>query len=32
MAGVLGLPVLALFRLRLDYRNRLVEFDYIYKR
>jgi len=32
MAGVLGLPVLALFRLTLDYRNSLVKFDYIYKR
>lgn len=32
MAGVLGLPVLALFRLTLDYRNGLVKFDYIYKR
>jgi hypothetical protein len=32
MAGVLGLPVLALFRLTLDYRNDLIKFDYIYKR
>jgi tetratricopeptide (TPR) repeat protein len=32
MAGVLGLPVLALFRLTIDYRNGLVNFDYIYKR
>jgi hypothetical protein len=32
LAGMLGLPVLALFRLTLDYRNGLVKFDYIYKR
>lgn len=32
IAGVLGLPVLALFRLTLDYRNGLVKFDYIYRR
>ncbi len=31
MAGILGLPVLALFRLTLDYRNGLVKFDYVYK-
>ena len=31
MCGVLGLPVLALFRLDLDYRNNLVKFDYILK-
>ena len=28
MAGVLGYPVLALFRLTLDYRNGLVNFEY----
>jgi hypothetical protein len=32
LASVLGLSVLALFRLTLDYRNGLVNFDYIYKR
>jgi hypothetical protein len=32
MSGVLGFPVLALFRLTIDYRNGLVKFDYIYKR
>ena len=31
MSGILGLPVLALFRLDLDYRNGLVKFDYILK-
>ncbi len=32
MAGVLGFPVLTLFRLTLDYRNGCVKFDYIYRR
>ncbi len=31
MSGVLGLPVLAMFRLDLDYRNGLVNFDYVLK-
>ncbi|MBV9781750.1 MAG: aspartyl protease family protein [Acidobacteriaceae bacterium] len=31
MAGILGMPVLALFRLTLDYRNGLVKFDYTLK-
>ena len=30
--GVLGFPVLTLFRLTLDYRNGLVNFDYIFDR
>jgi predicted aspartyl protease len=29
MAGILGFPVLAMFRLTLDYRNGLVKFDYV---
>ncbi|MGA7414846.1 MAG: hypothetical protein WBW33_30535, partial [Bryobacteraceae bacterium] len=29
MSGILGLPVLSMFRLSLDYRNGLVKFDYI---
>ncbi len=29
MSGILGLPVLSLFRLTLDYRNGLVKFEYI---
>src|SRR5208283_2397319 len=29
MAGILGLPVLSMFRLSLDYRNGLVKFDLI---
>lgn len=29
--GILGLPVLSLFRLTLDYRNGLVKFDYVLK-
>ncbi|MBV9613282.1 MAG: aspartyl protease family protein [Acidobacteriaceae bacterium] len=29
MAGILGIPVLSLFRLTIDYRNGLVNFDYI---
>ncbi len=32
MAGVLGFPILTLFRLTLDYRNSCVKFDYIYRR
>lgn len=32
MSGILGMPVLVLFRLDLDYRNGLVKFDYILKR
>jgi hypothetical protein len=32
MDGVLGLPVLTLFRLSLDYRNGLVNFDYVLER
>ncbi len=28
MSGILGLPVLSMFRLSLDYRNGLVKFDY----
>jgi predicted aspartyl protease len=31
MAGILGVPVLAMFRLTLDYRNGLVNFDYVLK-
>lgn len=31
MSGVLGIPLLALFRLDLDYRNGLVNFEYIFK-
>jgi hypothetical protein len=29
MSGILGIPVLSLFRLTIDYRNGLVKFDYI---
>ena len=29
MAGILGAPVLSLFRLTIDYRNGVVNFDYI---
>jgi predicted aspartyl protease len=32
MAGIMGLPLLALFRLTLDYRNGLVHFDYVYQK
>lgn len=32
MDGILGLPVLVLFRLSLDYRNGLVNFDYVLDR
>lgn len=31
LSGILGLPVLVMFRLDLDYRNGLVKFDYILK-
>ncbi len=31
MAGVLGMPVLVMFRLTIDYRNGLVNFDYVLK-
>jgi hypothetical protein len=30
-AGVLGTPVLFMFRLTIDYRNGLVNFDYVLK-
>jgi tetratricopeptide (TPR) repeat protein len=30
LSGILGFPVLYMFRLRLDYRNGLVKFDYIF--
>jgi predicted aspartyl protease len=29
MSGILGIPVLSLFRLTIDYRNGLVKFEYI---
>jgi tetratricopeptide (TPR) repeat protein len=29
LSGILGFPVLSLFRLTLDYRNGLVKFDYV---
>ena len=32
MDGILGCPVLSLFRLSLDYRNGLVNFDYVLER
>lgn len=31
MAGILGIPVLSMFRLTIDYRNGLVNFDYVLK-
>lgn len=31
MSGILGLPVLSLFRLDIDYRNGLVNLDYVLK-
>ena len=31
MAGILGIPVLSMFRLTIDYRNGLVNFDYVFK-
>ncbi len=32
MAGILGFPVLSMFRLTIDYRNGLVDFDYIFQK
>ena len=32
MDGILGLPLLSMFRLSLDYRNALVNFDYVFDR
>jgi hypothetical protein len=32
MDGILGCPVLSLFHLSLDYRNGLVDFDYVLER
>ncbi len=31
LSGILGIPVLAMFRLTIDYRNGLVNFDYKFK-
>ncbi len=31
MAGILGMPILSMFRLTIDYRNGLVDFDYVLK-
>ncbi len=31
LSGILGIPVLSLFRLTIDYRNGLVNFDYVLK-
>ena len=31
LSGIFGLPVLALFRLSIDYRNGLVRLDYVLK-
>lgn len=31
MSGIMGIPLLSMFRLSLDYRNGLVNFDYIMK-
>lgn len=31
IAGIMGLPILSLFRLTIDYRNGLVNFDYVLK-
>ncbi len=31
LSGILGIPVLSLFRLTIDYRNGLVNFDYLFK-
>ncbi|MBV9765733.1 MAG: aspartyl protease family protein [Acidobacteriaceae bacterium] len=31
MSGILGIPVLSMFRLTIDYRNGLVNFDYVFK-
>lgn len=32
MGGILGAPILSMFRLTLDYRNGLVNFDYVFDR
>jgi hypothetical protein len=32
LSGLIGFPVLYLFRLQLDYRNGLVKFDYIFEK
>jgi len=32
MSGILGLPVLSMFHLSLDYRNGLVKFDFVHPR
>lgn len=29
MAGIMGIPILSMFRLTIDYRNGLVNFDYV---
>jgi len=29
MAGIIGIPVLSLFRMTIDYRNGLVKFVYL---
>jgi len=29
MAGIMGIPILSMFRLTIDYRNALVNFDYV---
>lgn len=31
LSGILGLPILSMFRLDLDYRNGLVNFDFVLK-
>jgi predicted aspartyl protease len=31
MAGIIGIPVLSMFRLTIDYRNGMVKFDYLGK-
>jgi hypothetical protein len=31
MSGIMGIPLLSMFRLSIDYRNGLVNFDYILK-
>ncbi len=31
MAGILGIPILSMFRLTIDYRNGLVKFEYAFK-
>ncbi len=30
MSGILGIPILSMFRLTIDYRNGLVNFDYVF--